>query len=299
MGNLDGLSNVTTAAGSLGALILATPQLGNQPQNTVGYQPQNAPSDVDNQDQQPPTLVFDYEAEQSVTLETDITDHYIEDNSAIQDNATLKPIMITTGGFIGELSDVLPIGNTTLKQLRDSLVAISSYTPQLTEAALVAYNEAFFLYQTGASLANAAVSAWGSVTGNGGTNVIDGEGQITSLPNQTRQQLMFQQFFGYYNSRTLFTVQTPWAIFEDMIIKTLRAVQDADTQMVTSFEITFKQMRFAQTVTVAASNLIDYQDSQERLRDMAQPEFAGGTQTAATPAPVSLTGSVTNITGAA
>lgn len=47
--------------------------------------------------------------------------------------------------------------------------------------------------------------------------------------------------------RTLFTIQTPWAIFEDMAILNLRAIQDESTRMITDFEVSFKQINIAST----------------------------------------------------
>ena len=94
------------------------------------------------------------------------------------------------------------------------------------------------------------MSAWGSITGdNSGTSVISGQG-ITIARNQTKQQIAFQQFYGYWRTRTLFTIQTPWAIFQNMAIKSLRAIQSEETRMITDFEVTFKLMRFAETITI-------------------------------------------------
>lgn len=240
--DLSGISNFTTAATALSNLILVSPQ------KTVGYQPQNAPSFKKETSVPPPAILFNYEGEQSVALSSDITDHYIENNTAIQDQIALRPEIITTNGFIGELNDVAPAALKPIQQLAQKLVTIGAYTPQLSATAQLAYNEAFFAYQIGANLVNSAVSSWSSITGSGGQSVINGSG-ITPQPNQTKQQIYFQQFYGYWKNRTLFTIQTPWAIFQDMAIQSLRAVQDAETRVITDFEVTFKLMRFAATLS--------------------------------------------------
>lgn len=230
--NLSALAPATTAATSLSGLILATPQ------EQVGYQPQNPPTKDGVVAQGPPTLVFNYEGEQTVDLESDITDHYIEDNTTIQDQIALRPEIIQTHGFIGELNDVVPKALRPLKTAADKLIPVVAYTPQLTETALIAYNTAFFLYQNAAQTVNAAVSAWSSITG--------------SSKVQTKQQAMFQQFYGYWQKRTLFTVQTPWGVFQDCAIMGLRAVQDAETRVITDFQVRFKKLRFAKTTTISA-----------------------------------------------
>lgn len=281
--NLSTLAPITTKATALSNLILVSPQ------QTKGYQPQNSASSTA---QQPPAFLFDYEGEQSVSLESDITDHFIEDNTAIQDQWALKPETVTTHGFIGELNNIPPKALKLLQSLADKLTTISAYTPSLSATALIAYNEAFFLYQTAANAANSAVSAWSSINGTGGENVIGSTGlqgnvfnantgQISN--NQNKQQVAFQQFYGYWNSRTLFTVQTPWAIFQNMAILRLRALQDAETRVISDFEVVFKMMRFASTETTITTL------QQARAGTQSAPLVDFGTTTPATPTtPVSV-----------
>lgn len=246
MPNLGGLSAITTAAGALSGLILVSPQ------KVVGYQPQSKKGPTA---QQPPALLFHYEGEQTVALESDITDHFVENNSAIEDQISLKPEIVTVHGFIGELNNVPPRALALLQAAANKLGAVGAYAPGLSATALIAYNQAFMLYQVGSNAINAGVAAWSSLSGKDGLNVI-GSGGIGDAfnaetgqvkGNQSKQQVAFQQFYGYWRTRQLFTVQTPWAIFQNMAIKSLRAIQDADTRMITDFEVQFKMMRFAAT----------------------------------------------------
>lgn len=268
MGNISALSQVTTAATGLSNLILVSPQ------TTIGYQPQNLPTTTGAPAQQPPALLFHYEGEQTVHLQSDITDHPIEDNTTIQDQIALKPEEVTTHGFIGELNNVPPPILAAAQQIANKLTAISAYTPGLSTTALIAYNQAFQLYQVGQNAVNSAVSAWGSITGSGGQSVIGSNG-LVSQPNQTKQQLMFQQFYGYWRSRTLFTVQTPWAVFQNMAIKDLVSIQDDKTNVITDFNVTFKMLRFASTQI----SLFDSSNFQGRGAFQSQGENNNGSQT--------------------
>lgn len=275
------ISNAANAAIGLSNLILVSPQ------STIGYQPQNYPSWKNDNSSQPPAILFNYEGEQTVSLSSDVTDHYIENNTAIQDQVALKPETITTSGFIGELNDVAPAALIPLQTVAEKLVAIGAYAPQISETAAIAYAKAFQLYQVGASLANSAVSSWSSLTGGGAQTVINGATTQQDIVNQTnksqtKQQIYFQQFYGYWKSRTLFTVQTPWAVFQDMIIQNLRAVQDAETRMITDFEITFKLMRFASTQSVANIGLYNSNDAQGRLLSQSSEEVDLGTSSVET-----------------
>lgn len=275
------ISNAANAAIGLSNLILVSPQA------TIGYQPQNYPSWKNDNSSQPPAILFNYEGEQTVSLSSDVTDHYIENNTAIQDQVALKPETITTSGFIGELNDVAPAALIPLQTVAEKLVAIGAYAPQISETAAIAYAKAFQLYQVGASLANSAVSSWSSLTGGGAQTVINGATTQQDIVNQTnksqtKQQIYFQQFYGYWKNRTLFTVQTPWAVFQDMIIQNLRAVQDAETRMITDFEITFKLMRFASTQSVANIGLYNSNDAQGRLLSQSSEEVDLGTSSVET-----------------
>lgn len=242
--NLSALEPDITKATALFGLILVTPQ------STKGYQPQNPPNPDGSPSlaPPPPSILFHYEGEQTALLESDITDHFVEDNTAVQDQIALKPEIITTHGFIGELNDVAPLVLKPLQFVADKLTAVTAYEPELTTTAQLAYTNAFFLYQVGASALNSAVSAWNSISGLAGQSVINEQG-LTLQANQSKQQSAFQQFYGYWRSRTLFTVQTPWAIFQNMAIQRLRAIQDAETNVITDFEVSFKMIRKASTLT--------------------------------------------------
>lgn len=263
---------------------MAVPQLGailggkTNPANTIGYQPTNRFGQQFN----PPALIFHYEGEQTATLESDITDHWAEDNTSLQDQIALKPVVITTHGFIGELTDTPPNALIAALQVAaNKLLLIEGLTPALTVSAIEAYNQATFAYSAISTLANSAVSAFGAISGLG----VSGEAVVTQagISNtegsaQGKQQIMFQQFYGYWTNRTLFTVQTPWAVFTNMAIKSLRAIQDADTNVITDFELQFKMMRFSSlgvdsnevsNIKPAIGSRLDYQTQSDDVSNVA------------------------------
>lgn len=253
--NLSGITTGATAAASLASLVLVTPTTSN-PSSTKGYQPLNPPNSdgTTSLAPLPASLLFHYEGEQTALIESDITDHWVENNTSVQDQIALKPEIITTRGFIGELNNVLPAFLQPLQTIANTLVTVDSYVPQLSVTALIAYNQALLLYQNAESIAQSAVGAWSSLAQSGGSELGSaGSGVFQSGANivQNKQQIMFQQFYGYWNTRTLFNVQTPWAIFTNMAIKSLRAIQDAETRMITDFEVTFKKIRTASTQVTA------------------------------------------------
>lgn len=239
----------TTVQSITTSVALVTPQVN------VGYQPQVTSGS------QPPALLFHYEGENVAHLQSDITDHFIEDNTAIQDQVALKPERVTVHGFIGELNDVFPVSIPNNGQISALLPNVAAFVPQLTVAGQSAINTAFAAYQTANAAKNAAVNAWGAlsnigrpgasagtVIGSSGINV-NGAAvtSVASLSPQNLQQALFQQFYLYWRTRTLFTIQTPWAVFQNMAIEELRALQDESTRMITDFYISFKMLRFSTT----------------------------------------------------
>lgn len=242
--DLSALGQATATAQGLSNLILVNPQ------KSVGIQAQ---LDANSTGTEPPkNFLFDVEDENTVSLESDITDHFVEDNTALQDQVALRPVTITTSGYIGELTDVIAGTPDIIRLAEEKLALLAPFLPGVSSTASRAANAAAQVYSTAKLATNAAVSAWDSI--NGTSQDVNGlaPGDVNEKI-QTKQQVAFNRFFGYWNKRQLFTVQTPWAIFKDMAIKSLRAVQDKDTRMITNFEVTFKQMKFASSSATLAA----------------------------------------------
>lgn len=275
------ISQLAGAAGALGGLIFATPINA-----TVGYQPLNVRSSTGLPSllPTPSALIFQYEGEQSMSLESDITDHYVEDNSPVQDQIAIKPEVYTTRGFIGELNDVLPAALQPLQKVANALVTIDAYTPQLSVTALLKFNEAVFAYENAASIANSAVAAFSSLSslfGNDTGEIVNGSGVFTSgSPTaQNKQQVMFQQIYGYWNTKTLFNIQTPWAIFSNMAILNVKAVQDEETRMITDFQVTFKKIRTATTSITTVAGISAGRAATQSASLTNQGTSSGGSST--------------------
>lgn len=266
MPDIKALSDLTLAATignnlALNALILVTPN------KVKGIQPQTNGKDGEVYTSED-TILFNYEGEQTVSLTSDVTDHFVEDNSAINDQISLKPVMISTQGYIGELTDIAPYGLETAKSLVNKLTILSGLTPQISISAQIAYNTAKQIYDVANQIKNTSLAI--------------------KQPNklQTKQQIAFNKFFDYWSSRTLFTVQTPWRIFSDCVIVNLRAVQTGDSTEVTDFEVTFKPLRFATTIFTAKDKIKgrDYKDYQGRTFNAGNVEKTFGP---AAPSPAS------------
>lgn len=234
--NISSLASGAFTIESLSNLILVTPNVD------IGYQPQNADG---SNEQLPKAFFFDYEGDQTLSLMSEITDHYVEDNKAIADQIALKPEEFTVNGFVAELNDIAPLPLAPIKEVAEALTFVSNYVPEVSRTALIAYDTAKFAYDTANSILNSAVQTFSNITNGSALGTV-----------QTKQQVAFLDFYGYWQARRLFTIQTPWMIMNDMVIKSLKAVQSSETESYTDFEITFKKMRFASSNIVNLSETI-------------------------------------------
>lgn len=233
---LAGVPAISQIAQGLSNLTLVSPLLS----------PQYGPIDIDG-NSLGKALVFDYEGENTIKLQSDITDHFIESNSTVQDNIALRPEKITVHGFKGEVSNLFPGFLPPATQVFAVLGAVGAFAPEFSQSAMNIINEANQAYQATNNAINGAVTAWNTITGDNGNTVITSGGISAVGANQNKQQLLFAQWYGYWRSRALFNVQTPWALFTPCAIEDLTPVQDEKTQELTDFFITFKMMRFVTT----------------------------------------------------
>lgn len=279
---LNAISSVTTGISSANGLLAGVTQIANLLVATPQVQGYAAQNEDDDGLEAP--LLFHYEGEQTFSLESDITDYFSEDNSSLQDHIALQPELVTTQGFIGELTDIAPNKVLAIAKIAAyKLTNVAGYLPALSVSALIAYNEAAFAYNTFTNTKNSVSDALSSLSSSGlGT-------ETGTRGTQTNQQTTFQKVYQYWQDRRLFTIQTPWQIMENMAIKSVRATQDADSQSVSTFEMTFKQMNFA------TSQVLSTQQSANRLTQAVFKADKAGGSAAMTPTAATVSGSIRNI----
>lgn len=235
---------------SISNLALVTPQAN------FGYMPQSSDGTLGE------GFLFSFNGEEVIDLDSDITDHFSEDNSSLQDSISIRPDIFTVKGFIGELTDIIDFDNVGATDLIiNKLAQLSYFSPDLTNAGLEIYNKTLQSYQLLASVSNTVLRNSNTFNSFQGIGVIGSQGLETSINGfnetdrisnaQSKQQIAFQKLYTYRNNRTLFTIQTPWAIFRNMAILKLRATQSEESRAFSEFEITFKSLRFAQTIDSA------------------------------------------------
>ena len=185
-------------------------------------------------------FVFDISGTAQHTLESDITDHYVEDNTAIQDHWALKPESIVLKNYQGELvyaNKSLPTTkNKVPVKLSVSSVIVPNILPQTQQN-----QKAINIIQNNNNNANIDTSQ---------TDLASQFQGIKNSTGATRQQKAYQFFKTIRANRTLITVVTPYGTFNNIAIANIVPFQDEDTEMMSTFTLTLKEMRFAGYQTV-------------------------------------------------
>ena len=185
-------------------------------------------------------FVFDYDGETEIQLDSDVTDHYVEDNTAVQDHVSLRPRRITLHGYVAELVFRKPAGLLgLLGSAQSGLTQLNAYlgvnTPQMAQ-------------KIGSAI-TAATSALNTLnqTVARAQNIIGLFSRAGASP--TKQQLAYSRLEALWWSRSIVTVETPFAYFRSMIIEALSFSQDPETKTWSEISVTLKEFRTADVGT--------------------------------------------------
>lgn len=180
-------------------------------------------------------FLFDFVGEEEITLESDITDHYVEDNYAIQDHIAQKPIRFIAKGYIGEIFNIFPSSVLSILTTIQSLSAVPGLQPVFSAQANQVYNQL-------------------SEVGDAAVNVITQAKSVASLLNGSsttanKQQNAYATFLNFWQSRIPCYIETPWVVLFNMYVERVTPSQPENTNVISEFTVSFKQLRFASTLT--------------------------------------------------
>ena len=180
-------------------------------------------------------LIFDLPETESLQLKAQITEHFVEDNSAMQDHIAISPRSITLTGKVAELvltkSEIQKYAESVITKL----AALGILAPGMSQSAaklLAQYQRTEqAIKQTLAQLKNAAA-------------LFSGE------PAKNKQQEYYAQISGMFYGRGLFSVETPWCTLKNMAIESVSFEQDESTKDWSSVTVNLKEIQLAKTKTI-------------------------------------------------
>lgn len=212
----SGVTNVLQKGGSVISLASATAAL---------LKPQEQVEGING-------LLFSIPETESLRLQAQITDHVVENNSAMQDHIAISPISITLTGKISELvlskSTVEKYAETVL----NTLGSVGALSPALSQSAARALSE----YSRLNSAIGSTISKFNNLS-----DLVSGN------PTKTKQQQFYLKLKQFFYGRSLLTVQTPWETLENMAIESIDIDQDETTIEWSTISVKLKQITLAQS----------------------------------------------------
>jgi|GEM_PF-6674766 hypothetical protein len=208
-------------------------------------------------------FIFDIPTGEKTTLTADISEHYTENGSYINDHIVLKPVEFTLSGLVGELVYTKPQKGTfeyTADQITNALQSVDAYTglvgytSEMAQKVSVLTTQASYIANQYNSIKKKATTLLSYISGSEST--------------ESLQQEAYKKLYSLWKSKQIVSVQTPWQYFAKMGISSVVASRDDKSDDYTDFSITLKELRFAdvQTTTFDASSFsaFDAQSAEEK-----------------------------------
>lgn len=226
---------------------------------------------------------FDIVTEHSISLQNQITDNWVENNTAIQDHIAQSPLTITLRGlsayknltYTTEQAEndaeklLLEIKQrNSIQDKTSKLTALSVLFPEvcnITQLAINAYNYANESINRYKGIANKFINS---------NSPMDKATGSKSRNEETRLMEIYRKLSTLRSLNTAFIVATPYGAYENMYIQSL-LLRQGENNYVTDIELTMKQINFANTITTEAdkevlSRLSKIQKALEKNKGLSQ-----------------------------
>lgn len=178
-------------------------------------------------------LKLDIIGDESLSVESDVTDHYVESNTAYQDQISLKPKTYTISGEVGELVWYQKDTSSQLVgQVAQRLEGVVSFLPTMSKG----------FQQMKKTVMKAA--QWVDTA----SNIYDRFDSLT--PTTNKQMQAYNYLLSWRNLRLPLTVKSPWGILENYVITSLKLTQSKETKDKTFIQMTFKEFRTTSVSTI-------------------------------------------------
>jgi hypothetical protein len=179
---------------------------------------------------------FDIFSQHKSEARSDITDHYVEDNSTRQDHIALPSKIYTLRGLVGELKTEPEEEQNQFQEVAEKLTTLSSYLPIVTDSAKQINNLLTSEKNSTAQTIDQSVEA--------GINLFQAYKQLN--PPDTEQARAYNFFMALRDAKQLVSIDTPFGFIPDLAIESIIAIQD-DNKYIMDFAINLKEFREVST----------------------------------------------------
>lgn len=229
--------------------------MAKSPNWTMEYKPQAVLTVEETKNEAPSRLTdfyFNIVSAHSLSLQNDITDNFIENNTAVHDHIAHQPLTISLSGISGEkvyTNEQAEIDYqkqlqttkffTTGYNIINKLGSISALIPSVGNATQNAINKV-------QNIVTSAKRYIGIVDGLANwNNPVDTYFGANQTLKETRLQEIFRKLSLISSANTSMWVHTPYGDFLNMYIQSITLKQD-DVNFISDIEITLKQLQFAE-----------------------------------------------------
>ena len=216
-------------------------------------------------------LKLDIVGDESLTADCDVTDHYVETNTARQDQISLKPKEYSISGEVGELVWYQKdSASQIVGQVAQKLEGIISLLPVRSKS----FNQMKSKAMKAAQWVDTASNAVSQLSNLYNKVIGYDEDNKEITRSITHQMQAYQKLTDYRDNRKVVSIETPWGILENYVITSLKFSQSRSTRDKSQISITFKEFR-----TVSIGNYVKF-DPNKYQGDAAfenQPKIDNGT----------------------
>jgi len=184
-------------------------------------------------------FLFDIPETENVSMKSNITDHFTEENFTVQDHIALSPFTITLTGSVADLAVTKSKLEQFTQQILDRLTPLGVLSPEQSQSARAALNQIQRLQSAAVAVSNQFNDVYGLFNDNAGKNP---------------QQRAYNAIEGMFLNRRKLSVETPWKTFTSMAIESCNFSQNGESKNVTEITITLKQIRTV-SLTIKAGAL--------------------------------------------
>lgn len=249
------------------------------------------------------TYFFDIVSDDTINCTSNITDNWVENNTAIQDHIALSPITVSLKGLCGELvyeveqaeidyatelaqaewrnSIPIEIANFgewgSINDVDGKLSAIGSFFPQVSNITQMAQN-LWNLHQISQKRASKISNLLTGKSKRGLSAQMNAYSGANTNITQKRLRQIGNDLKICWESRKPFIVNTPFGDFDNMYIQSITLHQGNELYS-GDIDITLKQIRYANTLTTKADKEVLAKYTQSAQAQEQNYGTAGGEQT--------------------
>lgn len=215
---------------------------------------------------------FHVPEKEQVKMQNDVTDHYVDTNSPVQDHVARKPITITLNGFQGDYFYSVNKIEDTLAKVIPTLSLVKQFLPRLPDSTkqrlAKKYQQVTQTQKTPLALQNNGTEYT--------LNSIDLFKLFQDLYKlkspQTRAFFFLETL---WRTNAVFTVETTWKRYNNMLITDITPIRDNNAD-ITEFSVSFKQINFTASLVENINNATGR--TRQQLAQMANKGVDKGTK---------------------